>query len=280
MKKIDKPSVNISTVVSDSINNLRDEVLRDEVIANLARFQDFENDFESKIQSNQLFQIARNRVINTNINYEFLKKLYTQRMLNKNNVARRFYDQIIISAPKGKCPNCNHRQANTLDHYLPKSEYPILSVSPINLIPSCSNCNTGKLINYPTSSENEAIHPYYDDIDGVNWLKCSIINLRPLLYKFSVIDSAFSTIPFLNERLKNHFKSFELNKLYKTQSSEEFENIKYQIEKLFNNGGSAFLKEYLFDCYESRQKTDVNSWQTAFYKCLYESHDFCNGRFI
>lgn len=230
--------------------------------------------------NNQLFQIARNRVINTNINYEFLKKLYTQRMLDKKNIARRFYDQIIISAPKGKCPNCNHRQANTLDHYLPKSEYPILSVSPINLIPSCSNCNTGKLINYPTSSESEVIHPYFDDIDGVNWLQCSIINIKPLLYNFSVIDSSFSTIPFLNERLKNHFNSFELNRLYKTQSSEEFENIKFQIEKLFYNGGNASLKEYLFDCYESRQKTDINSWQTAFYKCLYENDNFCNGLFI
>ena len=99
MKKIDKPLFNISTVVSDSINNLRDHVLQNEVTNNLTIFQDFENDFELKIHNNQLFQIARNRVINTNINYEFLKKLYTQRMLDKKNIARRFYDQIIISAP-------------------------------------------------------------------------------------------------------------------------------------------------------------------------------------
>lgn len=280
MKKIDKPLFTISTILSSSINNLRNEDLKREVIRNLSLFQEFENDFETKIQANQLYQITRNRIINANIDYEFLKKLYTQRMLNKNNDARRFYDQIIISAPKGKCPNCNHRQANTLDHYLPKSEYPILSVSPINLIPSCSTCNTGKLIEFPNSSESEVIHPYYDDIDNINWLQCSITKVNPLLYNFSVKDSIFPTLPLLEERLKNHFTSFNLNQLYKVQSSEEFENINYQLTKLYSNGGYDVLKEYLFDCYESRNLIDINSWQTAFYKCLSQNDDFCNGLFI
>ena len=54
MKKIDKPLFNISTVVSDSINNLRDHVLQNEVTNNLTIFQDFENDFELKIHNNLL----------------------------------------------------------------------------------------------------------------------------------------------------------------------------------------------------------------------------------
>lgn len=280
MKKIDKPPFSITTIVLKSINNLRDSEMKIEVTENIDLFQSYEDNFDLKKQNNTLYQLSRNEGINSNINSDFLKKLYTERMLNKTNEARRFYDYIIVSAPKGKCPNCNQRQANTLDHYLPKSEYPILSVSPLNLIPSCSVCNSGKLCDYPTSEVEEVIHPYYDEIDQVNWLQCSIVSIKPLIFEFSVKNCIFPHEPILEERLKQHFISFELNKLYISHSNEEFENIKYQLEKLFINGGYINLKQHLFDCYESRKLNDNNSWQTAYYKCLYESEDFCNGLFI
>lgn len=280
MKKIDKPIFNISEVALSSVDTLRSKDLKAEVVANIKIFQDFEDDFDLKKQTNTLYQIGRNIDVNLNINTDFLKKLYTQKMLDKKNDTRRYYDFIIMSAKSGKCPQCNQRQADTLDHYLAKSDYPILSVSPLNLIPSCATCNKNKLIEFPTSEEDELIHPYYDDFDSINWLECSIVQIKPLLFLFSVKNSIFPGKEFLEQRLINHFESFALNELYKTHSAEEFENITYQIEKLYHKGGFNELKEYLFDCFESRKNSDINSWQTAFYKCLFENDDFCNGLFI
>src|SRR5690606_29983263 len=116
----------ISTVVQDSIFNMREGRIKNEITNNLAAFQTFEDDFDTKKQVNQLHLIGRNIFLSALVDYDVLKKLYTERMLNKKNNARDYYDTLLISAPKGKCPNCNLREANTLDHYLPKSEYPIV----------------------------------------------------------------------------------------------------------------------------------------------------------
>ena len=60
--------------------------MKTEITDNIGLFQGYENDFDLKKQNNTLYQIPRNEEINNNINSDFLKKLYTERMLNKTNV--------------------------------------------------------------------------------------------------------------------------------------------------------------------------------------------------
>lgn len=54
-----------------------------------------------------------------------------------------YYDKILAGA-KGKCAICSIGVASTLDHYLPKAEYPTLCVFPANLVPECQSCNKNK----------------------------------------------------------------------------------------------------------------------------------------
>lgn len=84
----------------------------------------------------------------------------------------------------------------------------------------------------------------------------------------------------LKTRLANHFSAYLLNDLYSIHAIEEFENIKLQLTRLYQNLGVNQLKEHILDCYDSRYSVNKNSWQTAFYNCLYENEDFCNGSFI
>ena len=42
------------------------------------------------------------------------------------------------------CPICEANIAGTMDHYLPKSDFHLLSIHPKNLIPCCSDCNGHK----------------------------------------------------------------------------------------------------------------------------------------
>lgn len=44
------------------------------------------------------------------------------------------------------CPYCGLETCGTLDHFLPKSEYLLLSTTPFNLIPCCFICNNKKVI--------------------------------------------------------------------------------------------------------------------------------------
>lgn len=69
------------------------------------------------------------------------------------------------------CPYCNRnftmsvykkesKQKPEFDHYFPKSKYPYLSISILNLVPICSNCNKGKGNEYITNEVQEIMYPY------------------------------------------------------------------------------------------------------------------------
>ena len=279
MRKIEKPSFLVSEVLEDCIENLQNQELKQELLNSKNIFTSEETDFEEKIKDNNLYLVEQNKVISETINSSVLKSIYSDRMVKKKNKGRKYYDSIFISAPNGKCPFCSVRLVGALDHYLPKSKYPILSITPVNLVPSCNDCNKGKLVDFPSTSEEETLHPYYDDIENYNWLKSRIVTLKPIKFEFYVSPPNDWSI-LLKKRLKKHFSDYHLNNLYSIHAVEEFENIKRQITKLYEEIGTNQLKEHIWDCYESRYSVNKNSWQSAFYKCLYDDNDFCNGEFI
>ncbi|MCL6264916.1 HNH endonuclease [Flagellimonas myxillae] len=279
MKKIAKPLFLVSNVLEDCVDNLKNQVLKQEILDSIDFFTTAESEFEDKINGNNLYQIEQNKIISESIDSTVLKSIYSDRMVNKNNKGRVYYDSIFVSAPSGKCPFCSVRLVGALDHYLPKSKYPLLSVTPINLVPSCNDCNKDKLVDTPNSREEETLHPYFDDIENFDWLKAKIITLKPIKFEY-YISPPDDWTDLLKARLKHHFSAYLLNELYSIHAIEEFENIKLQITKLFQTGGVNLLKEHILDCYKSRYSVNKNSWQTAFYHCLYNDSDFCDGNFI
>ena len=279
MRRIVKPKITARKVFQDCISNVSNLNLKIELTNSLNSIEKAEKDFDDKKIKNEIYLIPRNTFVNAIVDAGVLMNIYSHRMVNKGNKGRVYYDELLFSAPNGKCPLCNQRIATTLDHYLPKSEYAMLSVCPVNLIPACTDCNKGKMINYPTIGDEETIHPYYDNIEDFEWLRCRLIQVKPIIFDFFV-DPPFDWNSLLKKRVINHFASFKLNALYSTHASEEFENIKQQIEKLFNIGGAKLLREHLQDCYASRYAVNKNSWQTAFYFSILEDDNFCDGEFF
>ncbi|ODB95113.1 hypothetical protein A3197_17255 [Candidatus Thiodiazotropha endoloripes] len=61
------------------------------------------------------------------------------------------------------CPLCGGFGSSTLDHVLPKDDYPEFAVYSRNLVPACS-CNNKKGTACKGSNASERVmHPYYDD---------------------------------------------------------------------------------------------------------------------
>lgn len=67
-----------------------------------------------------------------------------------------------------KCCYCITGPVQHLDHFFNKNDNPELSISTINLVPSCSTCNERKL------QDAVYVHPYYENIHEYEWLKCTI----------------------------------------------------------------------------------------------------------
>lgn len=210
-----------------------------------------------------------------------LKSVYTLRMANKKAPGRPIYDDIIMSAPHERCPLCGHRSVTTLDHHLPKAKYPALAVTPINLIPACSDCNKAKLDGAPTTSEEETLHPYFDDVSDYLWLAARVIHTTPAAVVFSV-QAPPHWSPTLAKRVELHFQTFGLAKLYAAQASQELGNIRFGLGEIHNadpHNGAAQVRLELLRQAKTRRKAHINSWQTALYQALADSEWFCNGGF-
>lgn len=62
------------------------------------------------------------------------------------------------------CPACGEMGSpNTLDHYLPKGQYPHFCITPANLFPMCDACQGKKLEKTGSAAEPRFfLHPYFD----------------------------------------------------------------------------------------------------------------------
>lgn len=279
MRRIDKPLFNVKNVFLDCISIIKDPNLKGEFNKCLSLLEEAEKDFEEKFKTNEIHKIPQRLALSGSIGKIEMEKVYTDRMAKKNKPARIHYDALFALAPGGKCPLCSQRVVRTLDHYLPKAKYPIYSVTPINLIPSCTDCNKDKLVDCPTKSEEETLHPYFDNVEDESWLKAKVLQTSPIGFEYYVQPpSHWSQV--LKDRIANHFISFGLNTLYSVHAVEEYQNSKRQLVNLYKSGGETLLREQLNDAYESRHEIHKNSWQTALYEALLKDDWFCNGGLI
>ena len=87
--------------------------------------------------------------------------LYTNHFAKKESSGRVYYDKIV----KGKiCCYCGRHMATQADHYKEKAKFPLLSVFPANLLPSCGDCNQA------LCGVEHKFHGYFDNISSLDWL--------------------------------------------------------------------------------------------------------------
>lgn len=204
--------------------------------------------------------------------------VYKLRMVPKRSPGRPIYDKLMSAPAYGRCPLCGQRDVSTLDHHLPKTCFPALSVVPINLVPACSDCNKAKREKVPDVAGEQTLHPYFDDIEGDEWLRAELVQvLGPALRFFVYPPTEWDSIKV--SRVRYHFKMFKLDELYASYAAEEFVSIRDSLRKLLSQNDVAGIKRHLQDQAESREVVQLNSWQTAMYKALASSDWFCQGGF-
>ena len=204
-------------------------------------------------------------------------RLYESGLL-RLSARRHIYDAIMTLAPNGLCPYYGHRRVRQLDHFLPKSKYPAYSVTPLNLVPSCSDCNTDKLSGDDDKIEDLPLHPYFESGDNITWLKAEILEGPTAVFLFSVDDgTCMDAVNVI--RLESQFETLGLDVLYSTEANDLLSAIRLTLRRLFATGGSGSVRNHLEGEYDSSFFDRRNSWRTAFFKASYESDWFCEGGF-
>ena len=207
-----------------------------------------------------------------------LVKVYTLRMAPKTSKGRPTYDRIMSGPMHRRCPLCGIGTVNTLDHYLPKMQFPVFSVTPSNLIPSCEWCQGEKLEYYPTTQAGQLLHPYFDNLDNEIWLAAEVVAGVPAGFRYFAAPPAHWT-PLLKARVAAHLKRLNLPVLFSSNAGSRLSEIRARLTNLHQKGGKAAVREHLLEELSSIEHDHMNSWVAAMYRAVAASDWFCNSGF-
>lgn len=105
-----------------------------------------------------------------------------------------------------RCPYCSINQPDTLDHYMPQSDYPALSMCRLNLVPMCFDCNIEKKA-YPYT---EFIHSYYQTFPACSFLKAiARVQGTRIVINFYLDEAVISDASLVN-KLKSQIERIDL----------------------------------------------------------------------
>lgn len=224
-------------------------------------------------------EVSIQKDVNDQIQHSDLVKLYLNKMLDKKHLSRKYYDKLFNSSTI--CPFCGVNQVRTLEHFLPKEHYPFYSVTPLNLVPCCRDCNMGHGSTIDTTDDTTLhLHPYFDSTNSVIWLKAKIeIENNSPNFIFEVDDTCGLDAKLIS-RLKKHHSIFNLDLLFSQNAGTEFNGLCHYLKKTYKEGGIDDVLLSIQDHYDSYRYNKWNFWKPAFFLALHKSDWIGSGSFL
>jgi hypothetical protein len=285
MRAIAAPLYDVETVYQTCTISIADVDLRDRLNLVTNSIVLAAQEYEQKAAIKSLYSIppdvrSNDDIVVGTVTKKELKNVYSDHMVGRTKSARTIYDQLLAEAPLGRCPFCGFGQASTLDHYLPKAKYPLVSVLPRNLVPSCKDCNTGKSTAVAITPEAQCLHPYYDQQHYVNeqWLFAVVEHNTPANIRYFVAPPQhWDNIS--KARVQSHFNDFKLAGRYSKEASNQLSCLRDTLTAYIQLLGTGGVKQHLGFEAQSNFNQHRNSWQTAMFQALAASDWYCNGGF-
>lgn len=182
-----------------------------------------------------------------------------------------------------RCPFCGISESSTLDHYLPKEQYPEYSILPSNLVPSCSVCNTRKRDRILDEGTNVRmfLHPCYDSIPALEFLKvCTRMEADALILTYRLTRPAGMALRTFRH-LRSHFKELNLADRYRRMSLEHLGGLYPALRRAYGVGEDAerVAERLIEGAQDFEEVSGPNYWLAKLYQALASNMDFCDGGF-
>lgn len=286
MRAMISPNEDSCVVYRTCINSIANENLRNRLNALTNNIGVAAGDYQQRATAKQLYTLPPNNCNNNEIvlgavTKKELKDVYSSHMVSRTKPARVIYDLLLSRAPLGRCPFCGMGHASTLDHYLPKTKYPQLSVVPLNLVPSCKDCNKAKSTAVATIAGAQSLHPYFDHQSFINeqWLFAEVIHTVPATVRFYVqAPDLWDDIS--KARVQAHFRDFELALRYSVEASNQIACLRDTLSRYRELLGVEGIRQHLMIEAQAYGQQHRNSWQTAMFQALAGSHWYCDDGFL
>ena len=201
--------------------------------------------------------------------YDYMKNKYKQFSHKGNRIYNKIYNKIFMS--NDICAYCNlrNRGVEELDHFFPKDDYPSLSITVENLVPSCSYCNHPKNSIFPR--DYVLLHPYYDNclLDVYDYLKYTIkeFNGYKITGEFTICKTE-NMSDEIHTRIKKHFEFFKLDKYYGKDFISDYDEFIESIDSIND------LKKKLEIKRDYNKNKRAAPWLYAGFDALIKSEEF------
>lgn len=278
MRGLPIPNFDTERVVIECMSGSADTAMQIRILDGLAVFKHAEARFKSASSSHtvHLLPVAAFALPGVKAS-DLAEELYSRGMVNRR-AGRRLYDALMLVPTHGRCPLCGVGRVMTLDHHLPKTKFPLLCVTPLNLVPACRDCNSAKLQGSPTTVGEQTINPYFDRLSSGQWLHARICGGVPPVLEFFV-EPPGHWEPLMAMRLRNHVDVFELLDRFSKEMASIIPDLRFRLRNLLCAGDPAEVSSYLTSEADTRLARDGNSYQGVAYKALAADRWFCGGGF-
>jgi 5-methylcytosine-specific restriction endonuclease McrA len=292
MYLLDSPSYKIEDFFDELLNgrhnNKKNNFLKTRLLAIKSPLIDTQNDYQRLGRDKLLHSLSVQETINIptaiklkegiprTISVSEMEKVYNNYLVDdpeSDKIGRKVYNSILANTYHNLCPYCSHREVKTVDHYFPKSKFASYAITPINLLPCCSDCNKDKLDDYNLQEEKMFIHPYFDDLRNHDWLECIVVRETwPITFSYSVSSDIGDVI--LKSRIRFQFKKLNLSKLYSDNAAREFNKRVKSLINEYNSNPSNQGLDFLNENIDSYNYENKNSWQSKMFEALRNSEWF------
>lgn len=274
MRTLPKPAHDAESVYLDCLTNLESEK-QDRLTPLKLAVKEADATYQAMAVTRTLYGISGTVPYQGDLK-EDMVNLYTNILSRNNSRLRYIYDAIRAGAKGDICPLCGQNLVKTLDHYLDKANYPIFAVSPLNLVPCCSDCNKAKALAIPSGPQEQTLHPYFDDASDQIWLHASVLEQDPVVIEYKATGPA-AWPQLKQDRVQSHFSVLGLSQLYSVQAAVLLTDIRAVLVGIDESEGIAGLRKHLIEQAKSRVVANPNSWQAALFVALSTSCWFLAG---
>ena len=215
----------------------------------------------------------------TDLQKEALRHAFTVETQPMTTLRGDLLKRIIVA----RCPFCGISESSTLDHYLPKEQYPEFAVFPKNLVPSCAVCNTRKrdrIIDEGTDVRM-FLHPCFDTIPDIEFLTVRTrIKADALILSYRLTRPLGMTLKTFRH-LRSHFTQLDLADRYRRMG---LEHLGGQYPALRRAYGAAEDAEKVAEkltelAGDFEEVFGSNYWLAKLYRALADNDEFCDGGF-
>lgn len=172
-----------------------------------------------------------------------------------------------------ECPYCGYPFIpDTLDHFIPKDEWPEYAFLADNLVPQCRGCAPTKGKHYFCETRNSVkfIHPFYSDLISKLAFQVEMTFTKPVP-KFSV---KFKSIGYLStvekQRLELHVEQLKIRKRLVNYCRQNFNHWLDLVRKTGANVSIAFSQRLIE---QGGPDSPSENWSHAFYLAVLKNKE-------